>query len=46
MKKIALAIVLAAISTMSFAGGCWVNGKYVQCVKNTDSGSQESRTQR
>ncbi|MES2183082.1 MAG: hypothetical protein V4505_00920 [Pseudomonadota bacterium] len=37
MKKLALALALCAISTMSFAGGCWVNGKYVQCAKNTSA---------
>ncbi len=42
MKKLALAVVLSAISTMTFAGGCWVNGKYQQCVKHSDSTSQQS----
>jgi hypothetical protein len=37
MKKIALAIVLIGLSNLSFAGGCWVNGKYVQCAKNTSA---------
>lgn len=39
MKKFAVLIVLAALSNLSFAAGCWVNGKYVQCVKNSDATS-------
>lgn len=45
MKKFAVLIALTTLCSMSFAGGCWVNGKYVQCVKNSDTISQES-TQR
>ncbi len=45
MKKFALALVLVAVSGMSFAGGCWQNGKYVQCVKNADT-SQDSAIKR
>jgi hypothetical protein len=46
MKKLALTIVLLATSTFSFAGGCWVNGKYVQCPKNADTVTQDSGIRR
>jgi hypothetical protein len=46
MKKIFFAIVLVALSNLSFAGGCWQNGKYVQCVKNADTTASEASSAR
>jgi hypothetical protein len=44
MKKHFVAFLLLALSGLSFAGGCWQNGKYVQCPKNIDTGSTASET--
>lgn len=37
MKKFAVGFVMVALSGLAFAGGCWQNGKYVQCVKAQDT---------
>ncbi len=29
MKKIAIGLILLAVTSMSFAAGCWRNGKFV-----------------
>jgi hypothetical protein len=42
MKKLAFAVVVLALSNLSFAAGCWQNGKYVQCVKNIETSSDRS----
>ncbi len=42
MKKAMFAAVLMALSSITFAGGCWQGGKYVQCVKNMESGTTDS----
>lgn len=42
MKKYLIAGLLLAMSSMSFAAGCWQGGKYVQCVKNMDTGPVSS----
>jgi hypothetical protein len=42
MKKYVIAGLLLAMSSLSFAAGCWQNGKYVQCVKNMDTGPSSS----
>ena len=40
MKKFALMMVLTAATTAAFAGGCWQNGKYVQCPKAQETVGQ------
>jgi hypothetical protein len=42
MKKYFFAALLLSLSSLSFAGGCWQNGKYVQCVKNMETGPATS----
>lgn len=33
-KKLILAAMLSLVSGLAAAGGCWQNGKYVQCPNN------------
>lgn len=42
MKKVFVAALLLSLSSLSFAAGCWQNGKYVQCVKNMETGPTTS----
>ena len=42
MKKYLIAALLLSLSSLSFAAGCWQNGKYVQCVKNMETGPTTS----
>ena len=42
MKKFAAAVLLTLITTASFAGGCWQNGKYVQCPKAMETPTSET----
>jgi hypothetical protein len=42
MKNIFVAALLVSLSSLSFAAGCWQNGKYVQCVKNMETGPTTS----
>ncbi len=42
MKKYFVAAVLVSLSSLSFAAGCWQNGKYVQCVKSIETGPSTS----
>lgn len=42
MKKYLAAFLLLALSGLSFAGGCWQGGKYVQCPKNMETGPTTS----
>jgi hypothetical protein len=36
-KKAILTVVLSLASGLAAAGGCWQNGKYVQCPNNSIS---------
>jgi hypothetical protein len=42
MKKVFAVALLLSLSSLSFAAGCWQNGKYVQCVKNMETGPVSS----
>ncbi len=42
MKKIAFTLILTFATSAVFAGGCWQNGKYRQCVKNAETMSQKA----
>jgi hypothetical protein len=42
MKKYFVVTLLLSLSSLSFAAGCWQNGKYVQCVKNMETGPTTS----
>jgi hypothetical protein len=46
MKKMALVVLLLAFSSLSNAGGCWRNGKYVMCANDVPTANQEVSVQK
>jgi hypothetical protein len=46
MKKMALVVLLLAFSSLSNAGGCWRNGKYVMCANEAPTTTQEAPIQK